>query len=130
MTPTDHLQLMQRTLAAFARGDIAELSRLFAPDVVWIVPGRHRVAGTFRGQAEVFGYFASLMQLSAGTFTLAPIDAFANARGGVFIDRATAERDGRRLDDVLALHVTIRDGRIVEGRDFFHDAAQWDAFWR
>ena len=44
-------------------------------------------------------------------------------------DRVTAERDGRRLDVRLLLHVTVRDGRIVEDRDYFHPEHLWDAFW-
>jgi hypothetical protein len=49
--------------------------------------------------------------------------------GGVFVDRITATRGGKRLDVGLLLHVTIRDGRIVDGVDHFHPEHAWDAFW-
>ena len=39
----------------------------------------------------------------------------ANDAGGVFVDRLTAEREGKKLDVRLLLHVTIRGGQIVEG---------------
>lgn len=37
--------------------------------------------------------------------------------------------DGAALDVGLLLHVTIRDGQIVEGVDHFHQEHLWDAFW-
>jgi uncharacterized protein len=124
-----NLQIMKRALDAFKSGDGGALSQLFSPDVVWRVPGRSVLAGEYRGQEEVFGFFGRLMQLTGGTFTVSSIDMFANASGGVFVDRITAERDGRTLDVPLILHVTIRNGQIVEGVDHFHQEHLWDAFW-
>ena len=69
------------------------------------------------------------MQLTDGTFKLDSIDMFANDTGGVFIDRISATRNGTTLDVGLALHVTIRNGQIVEGVDHFHQEHVWDAFW-
>jgi hypothetical protein len=41
----------------------------------------------------------------------------------------TAERNGRKLDVGLLLHVTIVNGQIVEGVDCFHPEHLADAFW-
>jgi hypothetical protein len=56
------------------------------------------------------------------------LDMFANDRGGVYVDRVTAERNGRKLDVTLLLYVTIKDGQIVEGMDCFHHEHLWDGF--
>ena len=127
----DHpnLVLMKRTLDAFRAGDLPTLSQVFAKDVVWHIPGKSFLANDYRGQEEVFGLFGRLMQLTNGTFRVDSHDALANDRGGVFIDRLTAQRDGRTLDVRLLLHVVIEDGRIVEGFDHFHPEHAWDAFW-
>ena len=53
----------------------------------------------------------------------------ANDAGGVYLDRLTAERSGRKLEVRLALHVTIRGAQIVEGVDHFSQEHLWDAFW-
>jgi ketosteroid isomerase-like protein len=83
----------------------------------------------YQGQEEVFGFFGRLMELTNGTFRVESLDMLANDAGGVFVDRLTAERDGRRLDVRLMLHVTITGGQIVEGFDHFHQEHLWDPFW-
>ena len=120
---------MRRTLDAFRSGDMPALAALLSDDVVWRVPGKSFLARDYRGQDEVFGFFGRLIELTGGTFRVESLDMLANDAGGVFVDRLTAERNGRRLDVRLLLHVTIRDGRIVEGRDYFHPEHLWDAFW-
>jgi ketosteroid isomerase-like protein len=124
-----NLALMRRTLDAFRAGDVATLAQTFADDVVWRVPGRSALSNDYRGQAEVFRFFGRLMELTGGTFRVEPVDMLANDRGGVYIDRLTARRDGRTLDVRLLLQVVIRNGRISEGIDHFHPEHAWDAFW-
>ena len=125
----EHLALMRRTLDAFQSGDMGALTGCFSDDVVWRVPGTSVLAKDYRGRDAVFGFFGKLMELTDGTFRVESLDLFANDRGGVFVDRVTAERNGRTLDVRLLLHITIRDGRIVEGVDHFHHEHAWDAFW-
>ena len=90
------------------------------------MPGFSRA---YTGQAEVFGFFGRLMELTGGTFRVESLDMLANESGGVFVDRLTAERNGRKLDVRLLLYVVIKDGQIVEGVDHFHPERAWDAFW-
>lgn len=129
MTDHPNLNVMRQALAAFAAGDDAALARLFSADIVWRVPGKSRVSKVYRGQAETFGFFGQLMQETGGTFRVNSVTMFANDSGGVFVDRLTASRNGKTLDVGLLLHVTIRDGQIVEGVDHFHQEHLWDAFW-
>jgi ketosteroid isomerase-like protein len=121
---------MQKTLAAFQTGDIPTLSKLFSEDVVWHVPGQNPMAKEYRGQGEVFAFFGQLMEQTGGTFKITPIDSFANDQGGIYLDRITAERPGKKLDVRLILHVVIKEGRIVAGFDYFHQEHLWDAFWK
>lgn len=129
MTEHPNLQLMRRTLDAFLSGDMPTLAHVFSKDVVWRVPGKSFLAKDYKGQAEVFGFFARLMELTGGTFRVESLDILANDAGGVFVDRLTAERNGRKLDVRLLLYVVIRGGQIVEGFDHFHQEHLWDAFW-
>lgn len=129
MTDHPNLNVMRQALAAFGAGDGAALARLFSADIVWRVPGKSRVSKVYRGQAETFGFFGQLMQETGGTFKVNSVMMFANDSGGVFVDRITASRNGKTLDVGLLLHVTIRDGQIVEGVDHFHQEHLWDAFW-
>jgi ketosteroid isomerase-like protein len=129
VTEHPNLLLMRRTLDAFLSGDMETLAQVFSTDVVWRVPGKSFLAKEYRGQADVFGFFGRLRELTAGSFRVESLDMLANDAGGVFVDRLTAERSGRKLDVHLLLHVSIRDGQIVEGRDHFHQEHLWDAFW-
>lgn len=129
MSEHANVDILRRTLKAFQSGDMPTLAQLLAPDVVWRLPGKSALAKDYRGQDEVFGFFGRLMELTGGTFKVESLGMFANDTGGVFIDRLTAQREGRKLDVRLALHVTIRDGVIVEGVDHFHQEHLWDAFW-
>ena len=129
MSDHPNLQIMRKALTAFQTGDVPALTQQFSKDIVWRVPGKNRVAGDYKGQAATFGFFGQLMQETNGTFKVDSLDMFANDRGGVFVDRVTAERNGRKLDVPLLLFVTIKDGQIVEGMDCFHHEHLWDAFW-
>jgi hypothetical protein len=128
-TSEGNLGVMQRTLRAFQAGDMATLTELFDENVVWHVPGRNPMAADYRGRDATFAFFGRLMEATGGTFNVESLDMLANDRGGVFVDRLTARREGRNLDVRLMLHVTIRDGRIVEGVDHIHQEHLWDAFW-
>jgi ketosteroid isomerase-like protein len=120
---------MRRALDAFRSGDMPTLAQVFAQDVVWRVPGRSVLAKDYQGQDEVFRFFGRLMELTNGTFRVESLDMFANDRGGVFVDRLAAARDGKTLDVRLLLHVSIRNGQIAEGIDCFHPEHAWDEFW-
>jgi ketosteroid isomerase-like protein len=129
MGQEENLALMRRTLDAFVSGDVEALSKVLAPDIVWRVPGRSVLAKDYKGQAEVFDFFGRLMELTGGTFRVQSLSMLADNAGGVFVDRLTAERDGRKLDVRLCLAITVNGGRIVEGVDHFHHEHLWDAFW-
>jgi hypothetical protein len=124
-----NLQVMRRALEAFQSGDKATLGQIFSKDVVWHVPGKSFLAKDYKGQEEVFTFFGRLMELTNGTFRVESLDILANDRGGVFIDRLTAQRNGRKLNVRLLLYVVIRGRQIVEGIDHFHPEHLWDAFW-
>jgi ketosteroid isomerase-like protein len=129
MAEHPNLLLMRRALDAFRSGDVPTLAQVFASDVVWRVPGRSALAKDYKGQDEVFGFFGRLMELTSGTFRVESLDMFANDRGGVFVDRLSAAREGKALDVRLLLHVSIQNGQIAEGVDHFHPEHMWDEFW-
>ena|SRR5205085_235122 len=121
--------VLRRLYEAFARGDFAALSDLLADTVVWHVPGRSLVAGSYHGREELLGYFGQLVELSGGTFKAESRDIVANDKHVVSLEHLTAERAGKSLDIELALVVRVSDGRIVEARDYFSDQNVWDEFW-
>ena len=129
MTEHPNASVLKRAYEAFARRDVATLGELFADDVVWHVPGRSALSGTFRGQDEVFAYFRGLREMSGGTFKAESLALMGSDEYAVSLERLTGEHDGKTLDIELALVVRVRDGQIAEARDFFSDPNAWDEFW-
>jgi ketosteroid isomerase-like protein len=121
--------LMRQVLAAFQAGDMARFSTYLAPGVFWTVPGRSLLAGVHRGPDGVVAFLGKVMQLSGGTFRPDVHHILSGDDAAAYVSRDTAERHGKRLDARVLLHVSIRDGKWVEARDFIDDLYAWDAFW-
>ncbi|HXF56848.1 MAG TPA: nuclear transport factor 2 family protein [Actinomycetota bacterium] len=121
--------LLRRGYEAFARGDLQTVGEVFADDIVWHVPGRGPLAGTYRGRDEVMGFFARLFDLSGGRFGLEVHDLLANDEHGVVLVVARGERAGKTLEayDVHVWH--LRDGRAVEYWGHPFDLYAVDEFW-
>jgi uncharacterized protein len=53
--------------AAMARQDFSAGAKIFAPDVVYVVPGNNPLSGRYEGPDAVMGYFGRLMEVTDGT---------------------------------------------------------------
>jgi len=100
--------------AAFAKGDFAVLNDLFAADLLWHEPGRHQLAGDYRGREAVYGYFGKLMEVTEGSFHLDLQAIFADDERGVALVVSTASRDGRSVTVNDAHVFRLRDGQVAE----------------
>ena len=57
-TVNPNLALVQRMYECFNKNDMETIRReIFAPDLVWNLPGRHPLAGTKHGAEEVLAFF-------------------------------------------------------------------------
>ena len=79
----------------YAGGSGAALEQLLAPNITWTVPGDNRIAGTYRGLEEVFGYFRRRRDLADHTFQMKRRDVLVG--------------DGDRLAALTDGFATIRD---------------------
>ena len=116
--------------AAFGRGDIEALrTQFFSPDIRWHFPGSSPFAGDYSGIDEVLGWLGRSFEASGGTLKLELHDVIGNDEHVVALTHATAQREGRSLDDntVQLFHVT--DGRATEVWTYPADQAAADAFW-
>jgi ketosteroid isomerase-like protein len=114
---------------AFSRGDTDTLRELFHPDLVWHAPGRHQLAGDFRGVDAVLGYLGQTMELTGGTFRADVHDVVANDEHTVGLHNASAERAGRTLDDNTTLVFHLRDGQVTEVWQYWADPYAADEFF-
>lgn len=130
MTDDADLDLVRRTFAAFARGDLAELTQCFAPDVEQFVPGKHALAGVFRGVDNVVACLGDTAAAADGTMTVTLEDVLSNTDGQVIaVYRLRASRAGKVLDQREAILVTVAGGRITRLSEFYADPAATESFW-
>jgi uncharacterized protein len=114
---------------AFNKADIEALTDLFADDAVWHSPGRGVMAGDYKDRDATFAYFGRLHQSTDGTFR-ANLHSLVAERDTVIARQTnTATRGDRQLDANVCVVFEMRDGRIVEGREYQYDLYAWDEFW-
>jgi ketosteroid isomerase-like protein len=87
---TELLDRLHTVQNEFYAGDsAAALRHLLAPNIAWTVPGDNRIAGTYRGLAEVFDYFRTRRDLAGRTFQMKRRDVLVGDG-----DRLAAVTDG------------------------------------
>jgi uncharacterized protein len=130
MGADQNVAILQRAYNAFNTGDIDTLTEIFDESAVWHLPGRSSMADDYQGRDATLAYFGLLAQKTGGTFRaeLERLTADDDDRV-VGIQRSTADRDGQHLDVADCIVFTLKDGRVVDGREHFEDLYAWDEFW-
>ena len=47
----------------------------------------------------------------------------------VAVHRDTGERNGKRLDVLSCIVYEIKNGKVMDGREYTYDLYAWDTFW-
>ena len=130
MTADENAAIMRRAYAAFNSADLNTLNELFDEGAVWHLPGRSRFAEDHQGREATLAYFAQLGQETGGTFQAELQHVLADDEDRVVgIQRSRAQRDGKHLDVGNCIVFQLKDGRVTDGREHFHDLYAWDEFW-
>lgn len=122
--------LVRKGYEAFSSGDMDTMSEVMAPDVVHETPGSNQVSGERKGQSEVFARFGKLAELTGGTVKVELLDVRAEGDDRVVArHRATAEREGKKLDVGQTIVFTVVDGKITRLDESSDDVEAEDKFW-
>jgi ketosteroid isomerase-like protein len=122
MSAAENKAATEAAYQAFAAGDLEGAMKNLADDVEWIVPGNSTVSGTYRGKAEVAGFFATL---AGKSFRTEPQHFVAEGDHVVVLTHTTSEGDvSADQADVL----TFRDGKVVKFQSAT-DTALLEAVW-
>ncbi len=111
---------------AYGRGDLAAVRQIFAPNIVWRIPGHHPLAGPKRGPDEVFAFFE---QLARANFKAEVIFLEGNDEYVVDYHRGYGALGDTKLDINWCLVFKMQNGRIVEAINFAGDQHAADAFF-
>lgn len=127
---SNNADVVRRAYAAFNASDIATLTELFDEEASWHTPGRSAVAGVKRGRDAVFAQFGRYVGETDGTFKAKLRHVLDGDAGHVTgIHHNSGERNGKHLDTDCCIVFEVRNGRILSGREHFHDLYDWDNFW-
>ncbi|HMF04663.1 MAG TPA: nuclear transport factor 2 family protein [Acidimicrobiia bacterium] len=122
--------VVRRGYAAFGQGDMDTLRSLMTADVIQSVPGNTPVSGEHKGVDAVLGYYAKLAEMTGGTLKADLESVKDDGRDKVLaVHRLTAQRDGKRYDEVENLHFTLSGGKISRLDEEHPDLAKFDAFF-
>jgi uncharacterized protein len=124
-----NVAMARAAYSAFAQGDLEKVAAVWANDIIWHVNGNSPLAGEYKGQEEIFGFFGRLFELSGGTLELDVHDILANDDHITVLVTMNAERNGQRLE-MRSVHVMqLEQGLMREFWSFEEDPVTDDAFW-
>ncbi len=126
MSDHPNAEALRKGYAAFAAGDMETVASLFADDIVWHQSGNSPLSGDFAGKDAVFGTFARLAELTAGTFGQQIHDLLANDEHAVVMVESWWEQPHPfRAKSVHVWHA--KDGIATEAWLMDQDQAAVDA---
>lgn len=120
MTAADNKLLMKAVFEGVSRGDGSGFVALLAEDVTLTVTGQYSWSRTFEGKVSIlrdlYGYVNSLFD---GPNTFVPTRFLADEDWVVVEGRGNnLTRSGQRYDNHYCMMYRLRDGRIVEIREY------------
>ena len=130
MGADENVAIMRRAYEAFNTGDMDTLVEIFDDSIVWHLPGRSSYADDYQGRDATLAYFGQPGEQTGGTFRAELQEMLADGDDHVVgIQRSTGDRNGKHLDVGNAILFELKDGRVIDGREHFHDLYAWDEFW-
>jgi ketosteroid isomerase-like protein len=131
VTHKNSLEVVQRMYDCFNRGDMETIKReIFAPDIVWNLPGRHPLGGTKHGADEVIAFFGQLAK-SGIRVDLIGLDQF-HEDTVVEVHRGHTqgkEINGVKLDALNCTHYQVVNGKIQHVQVYISDQYAVDNFF-
>ena len=123
-----NVALVERMYELFNKGDLETVKReVFAPDVVWNLPGRSPVGGTKNGPDEIVAFFGGLVR-SGIKVELSHIDAWGEDTV-VEVHRGYGESNGASLNALNCTHYRIENDRIKQVQVYLSDQYGADNFF-
>jgi hypothetical protein len=125
---TEHpnVTLIKRYYEAYGKGDVAAVREIFAPDIVWRIPGHHPLSGPKRGPDEVLAFFE---QLAKANFKAEVVYLGGNDEYVVDCHRGYSTTGEAKVDMLWCLVFRIQNNRIAEVTNFAFDQHAADAFF-
>jgi ketosteroid isomerase-like protein len=133
-------ELVAQAYAALASGDRSRIEQYWDKDMVWLVPGRNQLSGTWRGLDGFLEFMGAVGKMSNNSFNMSNVTTMVNDEYSADVTRNVGFRAGRqdspptpytRLEIDVVHVLRWRNGKVIEGRGaiFGDGTAQYDSFW-
>jgi ketosteroid isomerase-like protein len=131
MAEHQNAQLIRKGYEAFAAGDMATLSELFAKDILWHEAGTAAtpLSGDYKGQDAVFGLFGELIQQTT-EFSVRLEEIVADDHQAVAIHETYARRGSTtyRCREAIVFH--LLEGKVTDAWHTVPDTEAYELFWQ
>ncbi len=118
---SDNVQIVRDGYADFLNGNIPGVLDRFAEEFTFTVPGAPEIpyAGTKRTREELAAFFRDLNE-SVNITSFEPREYFVAGDRVVTLGRYAGEvrKSGRNFDSEWAMAWTVRDGKVVDFKEF------------
>ncbi len=126
ITAMENVAIVKQFFKYYGSGDIVGLREIFDPDVEWIVPGHHPLAGVKKGIEEVIAYYK---QLQKANFKAEVLILEGNDEYVIDCHRGWARVGDVKLDMNWVLLYKIENGKIKSMQNFPGDQHEADDFF-
>jgi ketosteroid isomerase-like protein len=121
--------VLRNAYAAFSRGDLEAYLGYCSEKIVFHVPGRNPVSGTYTRAQFLNPFISRVMELCNGTFRETVLDVAANDHRGLVLAEHEFERKGKRYVYRTAHIYRIEEGKLAEFREYPEDVYVFDEAW-
>ena len=121
--------MIRKAYDDFAQGRIADVFAAFDTNITWHIPGHSPLSGDFAGHGPIGAFFKRTMELSGGTFSIDVHSVLADGDVVVALVTVNAQRNGCSAS-FPEVHVwRLKNGKVIEFREYQGDEQREDKFW-
>ncbi len=121
--------IIRKAYDDFSKGNVPAVFAVFDPAITWHVPGHGPLSGDYTGHAQVGGFFQRTRELSQGSFGIDVHNVLADGDVVVALVTVKAQRNGVGAS-FPEVHVwRMKNGKVVEFREYQGDEQREDRFW-
>jgi uncharacterized protein len=121
--------IIRKAYEDFAKGNVPAVFAVFDASITWHVPGHSPLSGQFKGHEQIGAFFQRTMDLSGGAFSIDVHNVLTDGDLVVALVTVNAKRRGNSAS-FPEVHVwRLKNGKVVEFREYQGDEQREDQFW-
>ena len=121
--------IIRKAYEDFAQGNIPSVFAVFDAAITWHVPGHSPLSGDYVGHDQIGGFFRRTLERSSGVFGIDVHNVLADGDLVVALVTVNAQRNGVSAS-FPEVHVwRVKNGKVIEFREYQRDEQREDRFW-